>query len=78
VDSAAPELLPQLLGEHRDSAALVLSDIALNFGGVRAIDGLSLAIRSGEIHGLIAQWQRKTTALNVISATTRRRPARQH
>ena len=63
-----PELLPQLLGEHRDSAALVLSDIALNFGGVRAIDGLSLAIRSGEIHGLIGpNGSGKTTALNVIS-----------
>ncbi len=63
-----PELLPQLLGEHRDSAALILSDIALNFGGVRAIDGLSLAIRSGEIHGLIGpNGSGKTTALNVIS-----------
>src|SRR5258707_7689361 len=62
------ELLPQLLGEHRDRAALVLSDIALNFGGVRAIDGLSLAIRSGEIHGLIGpNGSGKTTALNVIS-----------
>ena len=63
-----PELLPQLLGEHRDSAAIVLSDIALNFGGVRAIDGLSLEIRSGEVHGLIGpNGSGKTTALNVIS-----------
>jgi ABC-type branched-subunit amino acid transport system ATPase component/ABC-type branched-subunit amino acid transport system permease subunit len=63
-----PELLPQLLGEHRDSAALVLSDIKLNFGGVRAIDGLSLEIRSGEVHGLIGpNGSGKTTALNVIS-----------
>src|SRR5450432_2249603 len=62
-----PELLPQLPGEHRD-AALVLSDIRLNFGGVRAIDGLSLEIRSGEVHGLIGpNGSGKTTALNVIS-----------
>jgi branched-chain amino acid transport system permease protein len=62
-----PELLPQLPGEHRD-AALVLSDIKLNFGGVRAIDGLSLEIRSGEVHGLIGpNGSGKTTALNVIS-----------
>jgi branched-chain amino acid transport system permease protein len=62
------ELLPQLLGEHRDKAAIVLSDIALNFGGVRAIDGLSLEIRSGEVHGLIGpNGSGKTTALNVIS-----------
>jgi branched-chain amino acid transport system permease protein len=63
-----PELLPQLPGEHRDSAAIVLSDIALNFGGVRAIDGLSLEIRAGEVHGLIGpNGSGKTTALNVIS-----------
>src|ERR1700686_3338071 len=63
-----PELLPQLLGEHRAQAAIVLSDIKLNFGGVRAIDGLSLEIRSGEVHGLIGpNGSGKTTALNVIS-----------
>jgi ABC-type branched-subunit amino acid transport system ATPase component/ABC-type branched-subunit amino acid transport system permease subunit len=63
-----PELLSQLLGEHRDGGAIVLSDIALNFGGVRAIDGLSLEIRSGEVHGLIGpNGSGKTTALNVIS-----------
>ncbi len=62
------ELLPLLLGEHRDGAAIVLSDIELNFGGVRAIDGLSLEIRSGEVHGLIGpNGSGKTTALNVIS-----------
>ena len=62
-----PKLLPQLLGEHRDGA-LALSDIKLNFGGVRAIDGLSLEIRSGEVHGLIGpNGSGKTTALNVIS-----------
>jgi branched-chain amino acid transport system permease protein len=62
-----PELLPQLPGEHRDGA-LVLSGIKLNFGGVRAIDGLSLEIRSGEVHGLIGpNGSGKTTALNVIS-----------
>jgi branched-chain amino acid transport system permease protein len=63
-----PELVPQLLGEHRDNTALVLSDIRLSFGGVRAIDGLSLEIRSGEVHGLIGpNGSGKTTALNVIS-----------
>jgi branched-chain amino acid transport system permease protein len=63
-----PDLMPRLLGEHRKGAAIVLSDIALNFGGVRAIDGLSLEIRSGEVHGLIGpNGSGKTTALNVIS-----------
>jgi ABC-type branched-subunit amino acid transport system ATPase component len=69
-----PELLPQLLGQHRASAALVLSEIRLNFGGVRAIDGLSLEIRSGEVHGLIGpNGSGKTTALNVISGYYRPR-----
>ncbi len=63
-----PELLPQLLGEHRGGTALVLSNIKLNFGGVRAIDGLSLEIRSGEVHGLIGpNGSGKTTTLNVVS-----------
>jgi branched-chain amino acid transport system permease protein len=63
-----PELLPQLLGEHRDNAVLKLSDIKLSFGGVRAIDGLSLEIRSGEVHGLIGpNGSGKITALNVTS-----------
>jgi len=43
--------LPQLLGEHRETAAIALSEIRLKFGGVRAIDGLSLEIRSGEVQG---------------------------
>jgi branched-chain amino acid transport system permease protein len=63
-----PELLPQLLDEHRNNAAIVLSDVRQNFGGVRAIDGLSLEIRSGEVHGLIGpNGSGKTTTLNVIS-----------
>jgi branched-chain amino acid transport system permease protein len=63
-----PELLPQLLGDNCERAAIELSDIRLNFGGVRAIDGLSIEIRSGEVHGLIGpNGSGKTTALNVIS-----------
>jgi ABC-type branched-subunit amino acid transport system ATPase component len=42
--------------------------VALSFGGVHAIDGLDLAIRPGEIHGLIGpNGSGKTTTLNVIS-----------
>ncbi len=64
-----PELLGRLLG--RGGAAppvLRLKDIALHFGGVRAIDGLDLEIRGGEVHGLIGpNGSGKTTTLNVIS-----------
>jgi ABC-type branched-subunit amino acid transport system ATPase component len=42
--------------------------VALSFGGVRAIDGLDLEIRPGEVHGLIGpNGSGKTTTLNVIS-----------
>src|SRR5947207_4753599 len=50
------------------SIAITLEDIALHFGGVRAIDGLDLEIKSGEVHGLIGpNGSGKTTTLNVIS-----------
>jgi ABC-type branched-subunit amino acid transport system ATPase component len=40
----------------------------LSFGGVRAIDGVDLEIRMGEVHGLIGpNGSGKTTMLNVIS-----------
>jgi len=63
-----PELLAEVLGRHDGENVLTLKDIALHFGGVRAIDGLDLEIRSGEVHGLIGpNGSGKTTTLNVIS-----------
>ena len=54
--------------ERRNSGALTLEQVALSFGGVRAIDGLDLTIRPGEVHGLIGpNGSGKTTTLNVIS-----------
>ncbi|RXN90594.1 hypothetical protein C7R54_11060 [Achromobacter aloeverae] len=51
---------------HEDG--IVLRDIVLAFGGVRAIDGLTLAIAPGQVHGLIGpNGSGKTTTLNVIS-----------
>ncbi len=62
-----PELLPALL-DRPTGGALELADIALAFGGVHAIDGLSLDFHSGEVHGLIGpNGSGKTTTLNVIS-----------
>ena len=53
---------------RRDAGALTLEQVALSFGGVRAIDGLDLEIRSGQVHGLIGpNGSGKTTTLNVIS-----------
>ena len=40
----------------------------LSFGGVRAVDGVDLDIRPGQVHGLIGpNGSGKTTTLNVIS-----------
>lgn len=60
----APPQPDQPTSQH----AIVLKDIALYFGGVKAIDGLDLEIRSGQVHGLIGpNGSGKTTTLNVIS-----------
>ena len=63
-----PDLLKRLLGQSGDPGTMELKDVALSFGGVRAIDGLDLTIRPAEIHGLIGpNGSGKTTTLNVIS-----------
>jgi branched-chain amino acid transport system permease protein len=62
-----PELLAQVLTEPRKSE-LRLKNIVLSFGGVRAVDGVDLDIRTGEVHGLIGpNGSGKTTILNVLS-----------
>ncbi len=63
-----PELLARVLSERGDKTEIALSGIKLHFGGVKAIDGLDLAIQPGEVHGLIGpNGSGKTTTLNVIS-----------
>jgi ABC-type branched-subunit amino acid transport system ATPase component len=63
-----PDLLGPLLGAPRDAGTLTLEQVALSFGGVKAIDDLDLVIRPGQVHGLIGpNGSGKTTTLNVIS-----------
>src|SRR5205085_10279805 len=62
------ELLSRLLGTPAETGALTLEKVALSFGAVRAVDGLDLAIKPGQVHGLIGpNGSGKTTTLNVIS-----------
>ena len=63
-----PELLARVLDRRSGGEVLSLANVELSFGGVRAIDGLDLQIRPGEVHGLIGpNGSGKTTTLNVIS-----------
>ena len=55
-----------LLGRAR-GGAMGLRGVSLSFGAVRAIDGLDLDVRAGEVHGLIGpNGSGKTTTLNAI------------
>src|SRR6185436_13182970 len=63
-----PELLAQAIGENAQPSLLALKAVSLSFGGVKAMDGIDLEIRTGEVHGLIGpNGSGKTTTLNVIS-----------
>ena len=63
-----PALLPEMLDHGGASDRIALRGVVLGFGGVRAIDGLDLEIRPGQVHGLIGpNGSGKTTTLNVIS-----------
>jgi len=63
-----PDLVPSLIARHPDRSAMILSGVRLSFGAVRAIDGLDLVLRPGEVHGLIGpNGSGKTTTVNVIS-----------
>ena len=63
-----PDRLRTLLPGRPEPAELVLENLALSFGGVRAVDGVEPDVKSGQIHGLIGpNGSGKTTTLNIIS-----------
>jgi len=48
--------------------ALSLHDLSINFGGLRAVDGVSLGVETGRVHGLIGpNGAGKTTIFNCIT-----------
>ena len=55
-----------------DAPVLELDQVSINFGGVRALDKLSLRLNAGEIRGLIGpNGSGKSTAFNVITGLYR-------
>ncbi|MFA6902661.1 MAG: branched-chain amino acid ABC transporter ATP-binding protein/permease [Gallionellaceae bacterium] len=64
--SALDEVLP---AQQADSKPMLeLKDLKRYFGGVKAVDGISMTVRTGHIHGLIGpNGSGKSTAVNVIS-----------
>ncbi|HEY2029565.1 MAG TPA: branched-chain amino acid ABC transporter ATP-binding protein/permease [Myxococcales bacterium] len=66
-----PSPLESVLPERRERTAtpiLEMRDLKRWFGGVKAVDGLSMKILSGQIHGLIGpNGSGKSTVVNVVS-----------
>jgi branched-chain amino acid transport system permease protein len=64
--SALDEVLP---AQQADSKPMLeLKQLKRYFGGVKAVDGISMTVRTGQIHGLIGpNGSGKSTAVNVIS-----------
>ncbi len=65
-----PAAVPLVGREPRERAGPLLEvrDVALRFGGVRALDGVSLALERGEIFGLIGpNGSGKTTLVNCVT-----------
>jgi ABC-type branched-subunit amino acid transport system ATPase component/ABC-type branched-subunit amino acid transport system permease subunit len=63
-----PAALGDIARRTTGDKTLSLRNIVLSFGNVRAIDGLDLDVKPGQVHGLIGpNGSGKTTTLNVIS-----------
>jgi branched-chain amino acid transport system permease protein len=63
-----PAALGDIARKATGDKTLSLRNIVLSFGNVRAIDGLDLDVKPGQVHGLIGpNGSGKTTTLNVIS-----------
>jgi branched-chain amino acid transport system ATP-binding protein len=61
-------LPPFLISNEKQGDVLQVETVNKHFGGIRAVDGASLAVRAGEIHALIGpNGAGKTTMFNLIS-----------
>ncbi len=61
------EAAPRVDTEHSDAAGLMVEDVTVSFGGITALDGVSLEAAPGEVLGVIGpNGAGKTTLFNVI------------
>ncbi|HEY5994229.1 MAG TPA: ATP-binding cassette domain-containing protein, partial [Gallionellaceae bacterium] len=61
-------LEPLLPGKPADGVLLDISGLKRHFGGVKALDGITMQVRAGQVHGLIGpNGSGKSTLVNVIS-----------
>jgi branched-chain amino acid transport system permease protein len=72
---AAPAVVPSsqvAMGEPAGSSLVECRDLARHFGGVRAVDGLTLQIQEGELVGLVGpNGSGKTTLISMLSGAIR-------
>jgi branched-chain amino acid transport system ATP-binding protein len=68
VDQSPGSALPQ---EAAGAAVLELRDVAVHFGGVKAVDGVTLSLQPGLIYGIIGpNGSGKTTLIGAITRLT--------
>lgn len=61
------EAAPRVDTENQDAAGLVVEDVTVTFGGITALDGVSIEVAPGEVLGIIGpNGAGKTTLFNVI------------
>jgi ABC-type branched-subunit amino acid transport system ATPase component/branched-subunit amino acid ABC-type transport system permease component len=71
-DDLESEVDDQLARDHQPDAVLDVKDLTVRFGGVTAVNSVSLQVRPGEIHGLIGpNGSGKTTLIDAVTGFVR-------